>query len=207
MTPQSVLAVSALTWLLTLAINTHASNISISPVPGSPPAEISSSSVNTSTPAVNATVTTVIPPMSVMTSSVLTNLSLSSLGFTVGAAASQFNVSFPMQAENTTTSPLATHNASIASLLPQNATQNVGKNNSGTLLVADPSWGAAIVVNASSLNSTQLVVSNTASVGSTTVFTTVYNTTTVSCFSKACCVIAAVTVSSSSTGLTFSFAI
>jgi len=112
-----------------------------------------------------------------------------------------------MQAENSTISPLATHNASIASLLPQNATQNVGKNNSGTLLIADPSWGAAIVVNASNLHATQLVVSNTTSAGSTTVFTTVYNTTTVSCFSKACCVIAVVTVSSSSTGLTFSFAI
>lgn len=203
MKPQSVAAVSALTLLIALAINVHASNVSMSPVPGSPPAEISSSSVNTSAPAVNATVTPVIPPVSVMTSAVLTNLSLSSLGFTVGAAASQFNVSFPMQAENTTISPLATHNASIASLLPQNATQNVGKNNSGTLLVADPSWGAAIVVNASTLHATQLVVSNTTSAGSTTVFTTVYNTTTVSCFSKACYVIAAVTFLCSLLGLTF----
>ncbi|DBB06710.1 TPA: hypothetical protein ACH3X1_012211 [Trebouxia sp. C0004] len=179
MTSQSVLTVSALTCLLTLAVNAHASNVSMSPVPGTPPAESSSSTVNTSAPAVNATVTTVIPPVSAMTSSVLTNFSLSSLGFTVGAAASQFNVSFPVQAENTTISPLATHNASIASLLPQNATQDVGTNNSGTLLVADPSWGAAFVVNASSLNSTQVVVSNTTSAGSTTVFTTVYNTTTV----------------------------
>ncbi|KAL0031693.1 hypothetical protein WJX79_001570 [Trebouxia sp. C0005] len=179
MSPQSLLAVSALIWLHTLSISAHASSVSISPVPGSPPAEISSLSVNTSAPAVNATVTTVIPPVSLMTSSVLTNLSLSSLGFTVGAAASQFNVSFPVQADNTTISPLATHNASIASFLPQNATQNVGKNNSDTLLVADPSWGAAIVVNASSLSATQLVVSNTTTAGSTTVFTTVYNTTTV----------------------------
>ncbi len=173
----SISVASAVIWICYLNVLAHAAGVSTSPAVVSPPAQTQSSVVNTTAPASNATITTVIPPQALMTSSSLTNLSLSSLGFDVGTAASLFNVSFPMQADNTTISPLATHNTSIASLLPQNATQDVSNN---TLLIADPSWGTAIVVNASSLNSTQLVVSNTTSFGSTTVFTTVYNTTTVS---------------------------
>ena len=170
-------AASAFIWLsFSLA---DAAVLSASPVIASSPIQLIT--VNTSAPAVNATVTTVNPP-ALLSSTLLTNVSLSSLGFSVGAAASQFNASFPVQAANATVTPLASHNTSIASLIPKNATQDLSMNNSNTLLIADPSWGTAIVVNASSLNSTQLVVSNTTSVGSTTVFTTVYNTTTVRLF-------------------------
>ena len=186
MTPQSAKAVPTLAWLCVLILSTYAAISSASPVPESSPAETQASSVNTSAPAVNADVVTVDFTSIAAASSALTNVSLSSVGFDVGTAVSQFNVSFPMQADNTTIAPLATHDTSVASLLPQNATQSVGKNNSGTLLVADPSWGAAILVNASTLNSTQLVVSNSTSVGSTTVFTTVYNTTTVRLVSTFC---------------------
>ena len=133
--------------------------------------------INTTAPPVNATINVVSPPDTVLNTSMLSNVSLSYLGFAHGA--SLFNASLPMEAENSTVSPLPTTNTSVASLIPSNATQNVSQNSSNTLLIPDPSWGAAILVNSSALRTTQLVVSNTTQTESTTVFTTVYNTTTV----------------------------
>lgn len=109
----------------------------------------------------------------------LQNVTFSSVGIEVGATAPQFNASIPLQTDNTTVAPLESFNTSVASLLPANATS--ATNDSSKLLIADPSWGKEIVVLASSLNTTQLVVSNATDLGSTTAFTTVYNTTTVNC--------------------------
>ena len=133
---------------------------------------------NTSAPAANASVITVIPPETLASSSELQNVTFSSIGFELGATASQFNASIPLQADNTTVAPLESFNTSVASLLPENTTS--ATNDSNTLLIANPSWGKEIVVPASSLNTTQLVVSSATDLGSTTAFTTVYNTTTVS---------------------------
>lgn len=134
--------------------------------------------VNTSAPAVDASINVVVPPNTLLNFTMLTNTSLSFLGFSSGA--SLFNASIPAEAQNTTVPPLPTHNTSIASLIPSNASQTLNQNGSNSLLIPDPSWGAAIVVNASALESAQLVLSNTTQTSSTTVFTTVYNTTTVS---------------------------
>lgn len=161
--------------VLTSVLMATAQSPGTTPVLVSPPQAI----VNTSAPAANASVITVTPPETADFSSMLSNITFSSVGLDVGTAVSQFNASIPLQAENTTTPPLDTFNTSVASLLPQNSTQAVGKDNSTTLLIADPSWGKAILVNASSLNTTQLVVSNATDLGSATAFTTVYNTTTV----------------------------
>lgn len=151
-----------------------------SPGPTTTPASVSpGAAFNTSAPAANASLVTVAPP-EVLTSEDLQNVTFSSVGFGGGTTASQFNASIPLQAtDNATVAPLETFNTSVASLLPRNATQVISKNDSSTLLIVDPSWGTEIVVKASSLNSTQLVVSNATDLGSTTAFTTVYNTTTV----------------------------
>lgn len=142
---------------------------------------------NTSAPAANASLVTVVPPEALTPSSDLKNVTFSSIGFGGGTTASQFNASIPLQTtDNATVAPLETFNTSVASLLPKNATQVISKNDSSTLLIADPSWGKEIVVKASSLNSTQLVVSNATDLGSTTAFTTVYNTTTVHALQSPC---------------------
>ena len=143
----------------------------------STPLPVSTVDYNTSAPAANASVTTVMPPETLASSSELQNVTFSSIGTEMGATASQFNASIPLQTDSTTVAPLETFNTSVASLLPENATS--ATNDSSTLLIADPSWGKEIVVSASSLNTTQLVVSNATDLGSTTAFTTVYNTTTV----------------------------
>ena len=134
---------------------------------------------NTSAPAANASVMTVVPPEALTSSSELQNGTFSSIGFEDGTTATQFNASIPLQTDNATVAALETFNTSVASLLPENATQVISENDNSTLLIADPSWGREIVVQAASLNSTQLVVSNATDLGSTTAFTTVYNTTTV----------------------------
>lgn len=149
-----------------------------SPDPTSTPLPVSTVDYNTSAPAANASVVTVIPPQTLTSSSDLQNVTFSSIGFEMGATASQFNASIPLQTDSTTVAPLESFNTSVASLLPENATS--ATNDSSTLLIPDPSWGKEIVVPASSLNTTQLVVSNATDLGSTTAFTTVYNTTTVS---------------------------
>lgn len=166
---------------LSAVIKAYAVGASPSPATTPGPANTQPAALNTTAPGVNATVTTVIPPQFATATTKLVNVSLSSLGLSVGAAASQFTASFPAQSQNTTTSPLPTRNASVGTFLPPSATETVTANNSRAVLIPDPSWGAAIIVsNASSLNATQLVVSNATSLGSATVFTTVYNTTTVS---------------------------
>ena len=134
---------------------------------------------NTSAPAVTASVNVVAPPNTVLNVTMLTNASLSFLGF-FSTGTSLFNASFPVEAQNTTVPPLPTHNTSIASLIPSNASETINQDGSDSLLIPDPSWGAAILVNASALESAQLVASNITQTSSTTVFTTVYNTTTVS---------------------------
>nr|QOL01204.1 putative extracellular protein TR9_013c [Trebouxia lynnae] len=174
MTRQLPLFISILA--LTAVLMARAESPVATPLPVSP---ASLAIVNTSAPAANASVVTVMPPESFSSISVLTNITFASVGLNIAAAVSQFNASIPVQAANSTIAPLRTVNASVASLLPSNATQVISENDSSTLLVADPSWGKAIVVNASSLNSTKLVVSNATDLGATTIFTTVYNTTTV----------------------------
>ena len=165
-----VLCVLALSSIL--LANAQSPDPILTPLPGS------TVDYNTSAPAANASVTTVMPPETLTSSSELQNVTFSSIGTETGATASQFNASIPLQTDSTTVAPLETFNTSVASLLPDNATS--ATNDSNTLLIADPSWGKEIVVSASSLNTTQLVVSNATDLGSTTAFTTVYNTTTVS---------------------------
>lgn len=133
--------------------------------------------INTTAPGVNATINVLTPPDTLLNTTMLVNSSLSYIGF--GSGVSLFNASFPVEAANTTVAPLHTTNTSIASLIPSNATQNVSQNGSNAVLISDPSWGAAILVNSSALRTTQLVTSNATQTESTTVFTTVYNTTTV----------------------------
>lgn len=170
------LALFISTLALTAVLVANAESPVTTPVPVSP---ASLAIVNTSAPAANASIVTVMPPQTLETPSILSNITFASVGLDIAAAASQFNASIPLEAVNSTIAPLKTVNASVASLLPANATQVINKNDNSTLLVADPSWGKAIVVNASSLDSTKLVVSNATDLGGTTVFTTVYNTTTV----------------------------
>lgn len=149
-----------------------------SPDPTATPLPVPTVDYNTSAPAANASVVTVMPLETIISSVELQNVTFSSVGFEMEATASQFNASIPLQTDNTTVAPLESFNTSVASLLPENATS--ATNDSSTLLIADPSWGKEIVVSASSLNTTQLVVSHATDLGSTTAFTTVYNTTTVS---------------------------
>lgn len=150
-----------------------------SPDPTMTPLPVSTVDFNTSAPAANASVVTVMPPEALTSTWELQNVTFSSVGLEMGATAPQFNASIPLQTDNTTVAPLESFITSVASLLPENATS--ATNDSSKLLIADPSWGKEIVVLASSLNTTQLVVSNATDLGSTTAFTTVYNTTTVNC--------------------------
>ena len=143
----------------------------------SPASRAATNLINTTAPGVNATINVLMPPDTLLNTTMLVNSSLSYIGF--GSGVSLFNASFPKEAANTTVAPLRTTNTSIASLIPSNATQNVSQTGSNAVLIADPSWGAAILVNSSTLRTTQLVTSNTTQTESTTVFTTVYNTTTV----------------------------
>ena len=159
-----------------------------SPAPSTTPVSVAAGlPFSTRAPAANASVVTVVPPEALTSSSDFQNVTFSSIGLGGGTTASQLNASIPLQTtDNATVSPLETFNTSLASLLPRNATQVINKNDSSTLLIADPSWGKEIVVKASSLNSTQLVVSNATDFGSTTAFTTVYNTTTVHASQSPC---------------------
>ena len=167
---------SALTLVTVLVVNAQpptAASLHISPAP--------LAIFNTSAPSINASVTTVAPPETLTSSLVVTNITFSSVGLDVAAASAQFNATIPLQAANTTVPAVKTVSTSVASLLPSNATQSISKANNSTLLVADPTWGKAIVVNASSLTSTKLVLSNATDLGATVAFQTAYNTTTVPC--------------------------
>ena len=163
--------------LCVVALSSVLATSAQSPDPTTTPLPVSTVDFNTSAPAANASVVTVIPPEALTSSLELQNVTFSSVGLEMGAP--QFNASIPLQTDNTTVAPLESFNTSVASLLPENATS--ATNDSSKLLIADPSWGKEIVVLASSLNATQLVVSNATDLGSTTAFTTVYNTTTVNC--------------------------